>query len=84
MQAKVDAQIDAAAGAGAAAAQSTSADLHHQPTPESIAAAEARLGEGRASELALGKLAIARKADAKGDKANCVEALSEARRALGP
>src|SRR5436305_1636654 len=45
MQARVDAVLEAAAGSGPAAAESLAARLHRQPTPDSIAAAEKKLGE---------------------------------------
>ena len=82
VQAQVDARIDAVAGAGPAGTESGSARLHRQPTPGSIAAAEQKLGEGKAEEAALAALARARTADAAGDKAACDRALAEARQAI--
>ena len=83
VQAKVDARIDAVAGAGATTDQSTSAQLHRQPTPQSIAEAEQSIGEGKPSDKALSELAEARAADAKGDKAACTQALDAASKDLG-
>ncbi|MGO4527342.1 hypothetical protein AB4097_21110 [Microvirga sp. 2MCAF35] len=82
LQAQVDARIDAVAGSGRAAAESTAALQQHQPTPASIAAAEQKLGEGKPEEAALAALARARAADASGDKAGCDEALALVRKAL--
>jgi hypothetical protein len=45
VQAKIDARLEAKAAAGLSAPESPAATAHHQPTPESIAAAEARLGD---------------------------------------
>lgn len=84
MQAKVDAAIEARAHAGPMGPQSQAADLRRQPTPGSIAAAEARLGEGDQMEKAVAALARARTADAAGDKSGCEQALAEAARALSP
>src|SRR5215468_11731946 len=50
LQSGVDALIAAAGVAGPAGRQSTAAMTHRQPTPSSIAAAEARLKEGARTE----------------------------------
>ena len=63
IQAELDANIDAEAGQGRDARESTSALLHHQPSPESVLKAEESLGEGRASQAAMAALAHARVAD---------------------
>ena len=84
MQAKVDAAIEARAHAGPMGPQSQAANLNRQPTPSSIAAAEARLGEGDQMEQAVAALARARTADAAGDKSGCEQALAEADRAISP
>jgi hypothetical protein len=44
VQAKIDAMLEAQAVAGGSARESTAATMHRQPTPRSIAAAEAQLG----------------------------------------
>jgi hypothetical protein len=44
VQAKIDAMLEAQAVAGGSARESTAAAMHRQPTPRSIAAAEAQLG----------------------------------------
>ena len=83
-QAKLDKRIDAVAGAGAAARQSTAAQMHREPTPGSIASAEQKLGEGSSVEPALAALRQARMADTAGDKAGCERALADVARLLGP
>jgi hypothetical protein len=83
LQAKIDSRVDTTAGAGKLGSQSQAAQLHRQPTPQSIADAEAKLGEGKASDEALAALGKARKADAAGDAAACSDALAAARKALG-
>jgi hypothetical protein len=83
VQAQVDAKIDATAGAGPSGSQTRAAGMHHQPTPESIAAAEKRLGEGAGVRAALEALARARDADRANDKGACESALAEAQRAIG-
>ena len=83
-QAQLDQRVDTVAGAGATGTQSTAAQMHRQPTPGSIASAEKKLGEGTALEPALTALALARKADAAGDRAGCEGALAEVRRIVGP
>jgi hypothetical protein len=82
LQAAVDARIDAAAGSGPMARESTAAMEHRQPTPDSIAQAEKSLGEGSGNETALAALARARLADAAGDATSCERALAEVRVAL--
>ena len=65
--------------AGATARQSTAAQLHRQPTPESI-----KEGEARAQAAFVDVLARARAADANGDQAACQKALGEARDMFDP
>ena len=84
MQVKLDARIEAIAGAGPAGKESIAAMLNRQPTPGSIAAAEERLGEGRRMEEAVAALARAREADRTGDKSACGHALADAQRAIEP
>lgn len=78
------AQVEAAMNALAAnkgngsAHQSRAADLHRQPTPNSVARGrEQAAADERHDRAALQR---ARRADAKGDKAGCAKALAEARR----
>lgn len=72
MQNKLDAKIEAVAGAGPFGKESTAADLNRQPTPGSIAAAD----------QAVAALARARAADRAGDKGACEQGLTEVEREL--
>ncbi len=83
LQAQVDARVDAVAGKGKTGKQSSAAQLHRQPTPQSIANAEATLNEGKPADRALKALEAARKADEAGDRAGCTKAIGEVREALG-
>ena len=73
------AQAASPGGAGEPTApQSVGAQLHHQPTPQTVESAESK---ARASaEAALDR---ARKADAEGDASACAKALKEARELYG-
>jgi hypothetical protein len=84
MQKRVDALIEATAAAGPQARESTAATDSRQPTPNSIAAAEERLGEGKRAERALAAMAQARAADQVGDKSACERALADVQQVLGP
>ena len=86
MQAAIDARLEAKAAAGPAGRESTAATMNRQPTPGSIAAAEARLGEvsPQTIEAVGAAMARARAADGAGDKGACEQALADAQRALGP
>jgi hypothetical protein len=83
-QSQFDARLHAAAAAGPAAAQSTAATAHHQPTPKSIAQAEENLGELSHDQAhAFGEaMERARAADFAGDLKACKAALSDAKAAL--
>ncbi len=63
---------------GATAPQSIEAQLHHQPTPGSVQAAEAKARAD--ADAALDR---ARKADAEGDARACTNALEEAKMLYG-
>jgi hypothetical protein len=86
VQSQIDAKLAARAAAGPTARESSGALLHHQPTPGSIAAAEARLGEISAETAAAlaAAMARAREADRAGDMSACEQALADARRSIGP
>jgi hypothetical protein len=86
MQAHVDARVEAAAGAGPSAAESSDARLHRQPTPGSIAAAESGRGEISPQTVTAVRQAMARarEADQAGDKTACEQALAEVQRTIGP
>ena len=84
-------QIDTALNASAAASrgaqqQSTVAGRHVQPTPNSMAAAEAKAGgiSPETIEQIRVSMTRARAADAVGDNVACKEALAEAQRMIGP
>lgn len=84
-QAVIDGRLEARAAAGPRARESTSATMHHQPTPGSIAAAEERLGElsPQKTEAAEQAMARARAADSAGDQSACEQALADVERAIG-
>src|SRR5262245_38355769 len=86
VQAEIDAKLNATAGTGAFARESTAATMNRQPTPRSIAEAEAKLGEVPPQKLeAVGAaMARAREADSAGNQSACEQALADARSALGP
>jgi len=86
MQVRFDAKLALAARSGPTARESVAATDHRQPTPDSIAAAEAKLGDlsPRTVEAIESGMARARRADAEGDKAACEAALAEVQRAIGP
>ncbi len=83
MQASVDAMIVATAVAGPPGRQTTAAMTHRQPTQRSVAAAEAKLGEGDRAKRALAALGRARAADHDGDNSACQRALADVRREIG-
>lgn len=76
-QARVDEKIAAQAGSGPTGPESRDAKLHHQPTPRSMAEAEAKLGEGTGMIDAVNSLNEAREADRSGDAARCKQALAK-------
>ena len=84
-QVDFDNRLHVGAAKGPAAPQSTAATLHRQPTPKSLAAAEAQLGdisEADARDFGADRRR-ARAADAANDKAACESALKDARAILG-
>ena len=87
MMAKIDAALNARAATGPGAQQqSTVAGRHVQPTPNSMAAAEAKVGGMSPETIEQVRVAMARAraADAAGDNVACKEALAEAQRMIGP
>ena len=84
VQAQIDAKLAANAATGPAAPESAGALLNRQPTPQSIASAESKLGEISKELMAtLGTgMARAREADLAGDQKACEEALAAVRRAI--
>jgi hypothetical protein len=85
MQARIDAALEAKATAGPTAKEGAFAGLGEQPTPQSMAAAEQKLGElSQQTVNAVRKaMAKARAADSVGDGGACASAVAEAQRAIG-
>ena len=85
-QQSIDAKLQAREAKGASAGESTSATLHRQPTPKSIATAEEALSGLSAEKVQLVEKAMARarSADQSGDEKACSEELAEVQRAIGP
>ncbi len=85
MQQRIDSTLEQIAATGRTARQGTGL-THVQPTPRSMAAAEAQLGELPPEKIDAVRQAMvrARAADAAGDKATCEAALADAKRVLGP
>jgi hypothetical protein len=84
-QVRIDAKLDSIARAGATGKQSVAATLSHQPTPRSIAKAEAAIGDlsPEAQQALARAMDRAREADALGDRTACDRALDDARSAIG-
>ena len=81
---ELNAQIQARAGAGRSAPQSTIAMMHRQPTQGSIAAAEeALLDVWLPMETVVSALARAREADRANDRSACEAALKDVQRLIG-
>jgi hypothetical protein len=85
MQHRIDAALEAKAASGPAGKEGTAAGLSHQPTPQSLAAAEEKLGDIPAATVDAIRQAMARArtADSAGDKGGCEAALAEVNRYLG-
>lgn len=83
-QSRVDARLEAKAAGGRTAQESINATMSRQPTPSSIAAAEAKLHELSPRRISAVKKAMAqaRAADAAGDVKACERALAKVRRVL--
>ena len=84
-QTLIDAKLNANASVGPGAVESTQATTHRQPTPRSVAGAEARLGQisTQAIEAGTQAMARARAADQVGDKSACEQALADVQRLIG-
>ena len=85
VEAAFDAKLNAAAAAGPSAPESTTlATLHHQPTPSTVARAEAQLGDisPENARIVTDALDRAHAADERGDVQACRQDLAEAREAL--
>ena len=86
LQAQIDAGLEARAADEPSARESTAATMHRQPTPESMAAAETKLGGVSRQQADVVRAAVvrAREADRRGDASACEQAVAAARRALAP
>ena len=84
MQSRIDARLEAKAAGGPTAQEGVNATMSRQPTPASIAAAEAKLHELSPQRISAVKKAMARAraADAAGDIKACERALAKVRRRL--
>ncbi len=84
LQVAFDHRLDTAAAAGPSGAETTDAKLHHQPTQQSVADAEEKLGDitPDMAQTFVQAMESARDADAAGNKAKCSAALHDARSAL--
>jgi hypothetical protein len=84
MRTAIDAKLNALAAAGPSETQGIGPQLHHQPTPHSIADAQTKTGALSPTiiEKVIDAMDRARKADAAGDKAACESALDDAGRLI--
>jgi hypothetical protein len=76
--------LDSAAAQGRTAPESTSATMHRQPTPGSVASAEQQAGDLSSADVQAitEAMDVARHADDEGDRAGCEKALSEVDRVV--
>ncbi len=83
-EASIRDKVEAIAAAGPDAGESTSAKMHRQPSPRSMAEAEIKLGtlSPAAVEKVKDAIARARKADTAGDKDACEQALADVQRVI--
>ena len=79
VQAELDATLARRATAGPTAKQSDFATMRRQPTPETVARAEAEIGDWQGATKAAAALRDARNAKIRGDQRACQEALESAR-----
>jgi hypothetical protein len=86
IQVLIDTKLNAVAAAGPTTHQSSEAQMHHQPTPRSMAEAESKLGELSPSTIAKVKEAMTRahKADLADDADGCKRALADVQSQVGP
>jgi hypothetical protein len=86
LQTRIQAMLAAEAAVGPSEREGTTALLHRQPTPGSIAAAQQRLREVSATraEAFAAALSRAREADRVGDKKTCEQALADVLRTIAP
>jgi hypothetical protein len=86
MEIAIDARLNARAAAGPSGTESTAAMMHRQPTPQSIAEAERKLGDLSQQTINTVRQAVAnaKAADQAGDLAGCKRALAEVEKAINP
>ena len=86
MQVRIEARLNAMAAKGPSAKQSVGAQMHRQPTPDSIANAERKLGDLSPSTIVKVNSAMdrAQKADSAGDESGCRQALNEVAGLIAP
>jgi hypothetical protein len=86
MMVRINAKLEAKAAAGPHAGESARAGMSHQPTPRSMAKIEERLGElsPQTADAVRQAMLRARTADSAGDQNACLQALADAKRAMGP
>jgi hypothetical protein len=79
-------RLNVAAAEGKSGVESSFATLHRQPTPQTVAGAEAKLGDLPDADLRRIEIFMdaARQADASDNKAECENALAEAKKILSP
>ena len=82
VQAELDAALVRRAATGPTAKQSDFATMRRQPTPETVARAEAEIGDWQGATKAVAALQNARNAKSRGDQGACLEALESARRVI--
>jgi hypothetical protein len=85
LQAAMQSKVRTAVTAGPTAPEGTTATMHRQPTPRSIATAESELGGLSPDQVkaAVAALARARAADSANDESACKQAIADAEGVLG-
>jgi hypothetical protein len=84
LQFAFDSQVEVTAAKGPGGAETTDAKLHHQPTPQTIAKAEANIGDkstGPADDFTYA-MKRARDADDDNQEGKCLAALADAKAAF--
>lgn len=82
VQVQLDAALARRAAAGPSAKETSFATMNRQPTPATVARAEAQLGDWPGATKAVAALRSARQAQAAGDRRGCLNALRSARSAI--
>lgn len=86
MEVRIDARLNARAASGPSGTESTAAMMHRQPTPQSIAEAERKLGDVSQQTIEAVRRGVerAKAADQAGDLAGCERALADVQKAINP